>query len=121
MVLLASWSISALFFLVAERRLPRCVQRVVRREFGVDLLYIALHLAIRFAVTLLLAVVAVDLGDLLLPEGVTGVVADAPFAWQLVSLVACIETTFYVVHRAKHSSREWWRLHETHHGAVDLD
>jgi len=50
-----------------------------------------------------------------------GLVSDWPIAAQLLFFLVTHDLYIYVFHRAQHSNRWLWRLHEAHHSCRDVD
>lgn len=121
MTMLILFACLATVFVVAERLLPARKQRLLRRGFVTDVLYVPIHFFMRVVIN---GTVAVALGSWArgnLPAGTTAVLADSPLWLQVLVLLVVLDFFFYVIHRAKHQWDWWWRLHETHHSSQDLD
>jgi sterol desaturase/sphingolipid hydroxylase (fatty acid hydroxylase superfamily) len=112
----------AAFFFLAERISPlHREQRVLRRGFYVDVWYVGIHYFMRVFINGTLAVMVAGLGRQYLPEQLVGMLRSHPTWVQALVVLMVLDFIFYVTHRAKHRWEWWWRLHETHHSAPELD
>lgn len=121
MGLLAAYAVLAVCFFFAERGFPRVRQPILRRGIAADVLYVPIHIGLGIVARWTVGGTLTRLGTALLPADMTAVLAARPLALQLAALGVTLEASFYAIHRVKHHFDWWWRLHETHHSAVDLD
>lgn len=112
-------TIGVSFFLL-ERLFPDRTQAVWRKGLVSDCLYVPIHFTLRLLVSFFLATELTALGRAVLPH-YTDLVRGESIWLQVVVLLVTLDLVFYVMHRAKHKYRWWWRLHETHHSSEDLD
>lgn len=111
--------IGAAFFLF-ERLFPQRTQPIWRKGFVTDCFYVPIHFTLRLLVSFFLATELTAIGRELFPA-YTDLLRANPIWFQVVVLLITLDLVFYVMHRAKHTYRWWWRLHETHHSSEDLD
>jgi len=112
-------TIGVSFFLL-ERLFPQRSQAILRKGLVSDCLYVPIHFALRLFVSFFLASELTALGREILPAH-TDLVRAYPVWFQVVALLFTLDLVFYLMHRAKHRYRWWWRLHETHHSSDELD
>lgn len=121
MKMLVLFACLASVFLVAERFRPARAQRLLRRGFFTDVLYVPIHFFMRVIINGTVAVFLVGWARETLPPRTIALLADSPLWAQVLTLLLVLDFFFYVIHRLKHRWRWWWRLHETHHSSQDLD
>jgi sterol desaturase/sphingolipid hydroxylase (fatty acid hydroxylase superfamily) len=111
-----------LIFVPLERVLGlRRDQRILRRGYGTDLVYLLLNnLVIRVGLMAAI-VVAIQVGDWAVPAAVKGIVGGQPLWVQLLEIFVIADLGFYAVHRAFHVVPRLWRFHSIHHGIEELD
>jgi len=112
-------AIGVLAFLF-ERLFPQRTQAILRKGLVTDCLYVPMHFALRVLVSFFLAAELTAVGREIYPN-LTDLVRAYPVWFQVIVLLVTLDLVFYVMHRAKHRYRWWWRLHETHHSSEDLD
>lgn len=105
---------------VCERLFPQREQGILRKGLVSDCLYVPMHFALRVIVNFFLAYQMTVLGREFC-AACTDVLAGYPVWFQVAALLFTLDLVFYVMHRAKHRYRWWWRLHETHHSSDTLD
>jgi sterol desaturase/sphingolipid hydroxylase (fatty acid hydroxylase superfamily) len=112
-------TIAGLFF-VAERLFPRRQQPLLRAGLVADACYVPVHYLLRVAISVVAAGTLTSAADHLVPG--RGPLLEGLPAWQqAVVVLVVLDALFYAMHRLKHASQWWWRLHETHHSSMQLD
>lgn len=105
---------------LCERLFPQRTQKVLRRGLLSDCLYAPVHFGLRLLLNFFLAYELTAVGRELFP-GATDLLQTYPAWFQVAVLLFTLDFVFYLMHRAKHRYRWWWRLHETHHSSDALD
>ncbi|MCB9915874.1 MAG: sterol desaturase family protein [Planctomycetes bacterium] len=117
----ATFGVLLLVFLPLERLFPAHRQRVLRREWGTDLLFF-LGQALLFTVPVVAVLTWVHAHlDVLPLAGVRAGVAAWPFWAQVLCVVALCDVGIYWAHRLSHTNAFLWRFHRVHHTAERLD
>lgn len=110
-----------LIFLPLERLFPAHEQRVVRREWGTDLLFF-LGQFLLWTTPVVAVLVWVHGHALALPMGgLRSSVASLPIWVQFLLVIALCDVGIYWAHRWSHSNRFLWRFHRVHHTAETID
>lgn len=111
-----------LFFLPLERLMPlKPAQRVLRRRWADDVLYLLLNpLLIRTLHVVLIALLLEPL-QAVVPSSITGFVGGLPLVFQVPLAVILAEIGFYAMHRLFHAVPLLWRFHAVHHSIEELD
>jgi sterol desaturase/sphingolipid hydroxylase (fatty acid hydroxylase superfamily) len=119
---LTSFLTLALIFIPLERLLPlHREQKVLRRGWANDLLYVFVN---RFLVQAGLVLVVATLGiglRMVVPEGVREFVSSQPLWLQLIAALLVADVGFYAAHRMFHSVPWLWRYHAVHHSIEEMD
>ncbi len=121
MTMLVIFAIIAILAFTSERLAPARPQRILRRGFATDTIYVVINILLRIVFTNTLAVTFNALGRNVLPAYAVGVLDDQPIWLQATAIIVVLDFFFYWMHRFKHRWSWWWRLHETHHSSMDLD
>ncbi|HXC52410.1 MAG TPA: sterol desaturase family protein [Candidatus Limnocylindrales bacterium] len=121
MTVLVMFGAIAGFFFVVERLFPRVpAQRIMRRGFFADMLYLPVQYVLRVLISFLGASLLTEIGSRSLPGSVS-ILSGRPIWLQAIVVVIVLDFFFYVMHRLKHRWHWWWRLHETHHSSEEMD
>ncbi|HEX5506968.1 MAG TPA: sterol desaturase family protein [Pseudolabrys sp.] len=114
--------IVALIFIPLERMLPlHPDQRVFRRHWQNDLVYLFLNgVAIHLG---LLAIIAAAMAaiEVIVPDAVGKTVRLQPIWLQAIEVVVIADTGFYIAHRLFHAVPFLWRFHVIHHSIEEMD
>jgi len=112
----------ALVFIPLEQLLPeRADQKVFRRGWLNDLVYVLFN-GILIRVGLLIVIVAiVMLSDWIIPAGFKAAVAAQPIWLQAGELIILADLGFYGMHRLFHAVPLLWRFHAVHHSIEEMD
>jgi sterol desaturase/sphingolipid hydroxylase (fatty acid hydroxylase superfamily) len=112
----------AIIFIPLERLLAlHPSQRVFRKWWWNDLIYILFN---RFLITAglgVLIVAVIALTRWLVPEGVQAAVAGQPIWVQVIEIIVLADLGFYSAHRMFHSVPWLWKFHAIHHSIEELD
>ena len=114
--------LAALIFIPVERLFAaRREQRLLRRQWRGDLVYVFAN-GILIRLGLLAATVAIlALSSALLPGEVREAVAGQPLWLQVVEVFLLADLGFYLAHRAFHAVPALWRIHQIHHSIEEMD
>lgn len=108
-------------FLPLERLFPAHRQRVVRKEWGTDLLFFLGQFLLWTAPVVAVLVLVYENTDALPLGGVRAFVASLPFWAQFLLVILLCDISIYWAHRFSHRNRFLWRFHRVHHTAERLD
>lgn len=108
-------------FLPLEKLFPAHRQKVLRKEWGTDLLFfLGQYLLWTAPVVAVLVFVHQNVGVLPL-AGVRAFVASLPFWVQFLTVILLCDVSIYWAHRFSHRNKFLWRFHRVHHTAERLD
>jgi sterol desaturase/sphingolipid hydroxylase (fatty acid hydroxylase superfamily) len=118
---LASFVLLLAVFLPLERLFPGNRQRLLRAEWGTDLLFF-LGQYLLWTAPVVAALVAVHRHVDVLPiSGLRASVAALPFWLQLALVLGLSDFCIYWAHRFSHQIGFLWRFHRVHHTAEHVD
>jgi sterol desaturase/sphingolipid hydroxylase (fatty acid hydroxylase superfamily) len=118
---LKSLSIVALLFIPLERLLPlRRTQKVLRKGWKNDLIYLVLNSALMNVAVAIGALVLLQLKSRFLPVEIASEIHQ-PVWLQVIELILIIDLLHYAVHRLYHTVPFLWRFHALHHSIEELD
>lgn len=114
--------VAALVFVPLERLLAaRNEQRLLRRLWASDLIYVFVNgVIIRLGLVLMMLAVLMA-SSRLVPAGVAAAVSSQPLWLQFAEIVVLADLGFYAAHRAFHSVPALWRIHQIHHSIEEMD
>lgn len=113
--------ITLLIFLPLERLLPRCKQKVLRRHWKNDVVFLLINsIPIRFGL-IMLTVIILSIAQKCVPAGFQARVAAQPLWMQLPELILLGDLGFYCAHRMFHAVPWLWKFHQVHHSIEHLD
>jgi len=119
---LAVWlAVFAAIFAPLERLFPLARQRILRKEFGVDLGYYFINGLVPGLILGPPISVVVLLTHHFIPGGVLGAIAAWPVWLKACATMLVGETAYYWAHRISHHVPFLWRFHAVHHSAEKLD
>jgi sterol desaturase/sphingolipid hydroxylase (fatty acid hydroxylase superfamily) len=122
---LVDWTyllILVLVFLPLERLLPMHPgQRVLRRDWLNDTVYLLVNGWIIKAGAVALILVGVGLLQLIVPEGLVEAVRSQPIWLQALQVLLIADLGFYLIHRLFHTVPWLWRFHAVHHSIEEMD
>jgi sterol desaturase/sphingolipid hydroxylase (fatty acid hydroxylase superfamily) len=114
--------IVALIFVPLELLIPlRAEQKILRRHWFNDLLYLFLNgILINFGMLVVLgvALTAVRFG---VPAAVSGAIQSQPMWLQVIEVLVVADLGFYLAHRAFHAFPFLWKFHSVHHSIEEMD
>jgi sterol desaturase/sphingolipid hydroxylase (fatty acid hydroxylase superfamily) len=112
----------AMIFIPLERLLPqRPEQRVFRRQWLNDTIYLFCNgFVVRVGVLLILGA-AMSLFAARQPEGGSGWISTLPLWLQVIGATIVADVGFYAHHRLFHAVPFLWRFHAVHHSIEELD
>ena len=118
---LISFAILFAVFLPLERLLPAHRQKVIRKEWGTDLLFfLGQYLLWTAPVVTVLVFIQQHVDALPLGE-LRAFVAAQPFWLQMLGVIVLCDISIYWAHRYSHRNKFLWRFHRVHHTAERLD
>ncbi len=121
-VRLSAWLLILLtIFIPVERLFPLQRQRVVRKEFFVDLLYYFLNNLLPKALMIAPMALVAWAARHVMPAGFVSYVATLPLWAKFAAAMVVGETGFYWGHRWTHEVPFLWRFHAVHHSAEEMD
>jgi len=111
-----------LIFLPLERLLAmHPEQRVFRRGWWNDLIYVIINgwlIKVGVAAVVVVGIVA---AEAIIPRSLRDVIAAQPYWLQTVQVLIIGDVGFYLVHRAFHAIPWLWKFHSVHHSIEELD
>ena len=114
--------VAGVIFIALERLLPlHRAQRILRRRWCNDVIYILVNGALIGAGLSFVMVVILRVSGLLVPAGLPATVARQPYWLQVVEAIILADLGFYVAHRLFHRVPWLWRFHAIHHSIEELD
>ncbi|MEO0650542.1 MAG: sterol desaturase family protein [Planctomycetota bacterium] len=116
-----AFALLALVFVPLERLHRANAQPVLRRGYGVDLLFFAGQYLVWFVPALAVLSLAAQAIETLPLTGVQRSVGQLPIALQALLALLVADGAMYWFHRASHRHRFLWRFHRVHHTARDVD
>ena len=106
----------------AERVWPARPQPALRTGLALDALYLASHVAIRFAFLHLAAAGISAVGEAHVAPLLGGPhLGGSPLWIEAPVAIVLFELVFYATHRLKHRLGWWWRIHAIHHSSREVD
>ncbi len=112
----------ALIFIPLERLLSlHHEQRVLRKEWKSDLVYLFANRVLIFAGMLVLVVGVGVLTRWLVPTAVRDAVASQPIWLQVIEAIVLADIVFYFTHRLFHTIPWLWKIHAVHHSIEEMD
>jgi sterol desaturase/sphingolipid hydroxylase (fatty acid hydroxylase superfamily) len=113
--------IIALVFIPLERLLALHPQKVFRRDWGNDVIFLLLN-GLLIKLGLLAVIVAVIFAAAwIVPASFQAMVASLPFWIQIPAVILLSDLGFYWTHRLFHAVPWLWRFHSIHHSIEELD
>jgi sterol desaturase/sphingolipid hydroxylase (fatty acid hydroxylase superfamily) len=114
--------VAAIIFLPIERFIPlHGLQRVFRKGWTTDILYVVVNgIFVRFGLLLLLAGLLM-VGKWLVPSAVHAAIGRQAWWLQCIEAIVIGDFCLYWTHRALHENRHLWRFHSIHHAIEELD
>jgi sterol desaturase/sphingolipid hydroxylase (fatty acid hydroxylase superfamily) len=113
--------ITILVFIPLERLFAMHPQKVFRRNWGNDLIFLFLN-GILIKLGLLAVVVAVIFAAAwIVPASFQDVVGGLPYWVQIPAVIVLSDLGFYWTHRMFHAVPWLWRFHSIHHSIEELD
>src|SRR5262249_53704955 len=119
---ISSLVVPAIVFLLLERLFTaRPSQRVLRRAWSTDVVYLVVNPPIiQFGLVAAIVTLSMAVRDLV-PSSVQTALASQPLWLQVVQILLLADLGFYVTHRLFHTVPGLWRFHAIHHSIEDLD
>jgi sterol desaturase/sphingolipid hydroxylase (fatty acid hydroxylase superfamily) len=119
---LRGFLLACIIFIPLERLLALHEgQRVFRKWWWNDLIYVFANRVIITAGLGVLAYAVIALAGWLMPAQVQEAVAGQPYWLQVVEAVILADLGFYTAHRLFHSIPWLWKFHAVHHSIEELD
>jgi sterol desaturase/sphingolipid hydroxylase (fatty acid hydroxylase superfamily) len=114
--------IAALIFIQVELYFPlRRDQKVFRKQWRNDLVFLLLNGVIIQVGLLVIFAGLIAVLDAVLPHGVAAVVRSQPLWLQIPEVMLVADLGFYVAHRAFHAFPFLWKFHALHHSIEEMD
>ncbi|TGQ72582.1 sterol desaturase family protein [Mesorhizobium sp. M00.F.Ca.ET.186.01.1.1] len=113
--------ICALIFIPFEHLLAERPQKILRKGFGVDLIYVLLNGFIIKAILVVMAAGVLGVAATLVPQSITHAVSGQPIWLQVAEITVISDIGVYWAHRAFHEIPGLWKFHAVHHGIEELD
>jgi sterol desaturase/sphingolipid hydroxylase (fatty acid hydroxylase superfamily) len=113
--------ITFLIFVPMERIIPLHPQKIFRRNWTNDLIFLLLNgILIKLG---LLAVIAAAFfaGSRIMPPGFQAWVGGLPYWVQIPAIIVLADLGFYWTHRMFHAVPWLWKFHAIHHSIEELD
>lgn len=118
---LLGFAILLAIFLPLEKLFPAHRQRVIRPEWGTDLLFFLGQFLVWTTPVVAVLVFIHENVDALPLAGARATVAAWPFWLQFAAVILLCDVSIYWAHRFSHRNRFLWRFHRVHHTAERLD
>jgi sterol desaturase/sphingolipid hydroxylase (fatty acid hydroxylase superfamily) len=119
---LRGWLLVALIFIPLERLLSlHHEQRVFRKWWWNDLLYIFVNRIFIFMGMVVIIVGVGVLGHWLVPVAVQEAIVGQPIWLQVIEVIILADLGFYAAHRMFHSIPWLWKFHAIHHSIEEMD
>src|SRR5947209_20574265 len=119
---LKTFLITCLVFVPLERLVAiHPQQRIFRRGWHNDLIYILLNSVLIKAGLVVLVLASIVGSAWLVPASVQTAVAGQPYWLQIAEIILLADIGFYCVHRAFHAVPLLWKFHAIHHSIEELD
>jgi len=112
---------SAVFIPLERLFALRTDQRVLRRQWGIDLTYFFVNSLLIEVLTILTLQPALILFDWARVESITSTVGSLPIYLALPALLLAADFTQYWVHRLFHAVPLLWPFHAIHHSIEEMD
>ena len=113
--------ITVVVFIPLERLFAMHPQKVFRRNWGNDLIFLFLN-GILIKLGLLAVVVAVIFAAAwIVPTSFQATVGGLPYWVQIPAVIVLADLGFYWTHRMFHAVPWLWRFHSIHHSIEELD
>jgi sterol desaturase/sphingolipid hydroxylase (fatty acid hydroxylase superfamily) len=113
--------LAAVFYPLEKAFPAREGQRILRREWALDLFFMLGQYFLWSGAILFLLTLAQQWLLALVPAGFRAAVAAQPWWLQAVEVVLLSDFCVYWGHRLQHGNAFLWRFHRTHHSAEHLD
>ena len=113
--------LAALIFVPLERLLAARDQRVLRRLWSHDIVYVfanGLLIRIGLFAAFMMAFAA---SPLLVPQGLHAAIEAQPLWLQVIEVLLIADLIFYLFHRLFHAVPALWRIHAIHHSIEEMD
>jgi sterol desaturase/sphingolipid hydroxylase (fatty acid hydroxylase superfamily) len=119
---LALWLvIVCIIFIPLERIFADRPQKVLRKQFGNDLVYYVMSWLLPAIIMAPPLLVVAWLAHRFIPAGVHTAIAAVPFWAQVLAALVVGDLGYYWGHRCLHTVPFLWRFHSVHHSAEELD
>ena len=119
---LLTFGVLMVVFLPLERLFPAHRQRVIRREWGTDVLFfLGQFLVWTTPVVAVLTFVYFNAKSVLPLEGLQEAVRSLPYWGQFLLAIGLCDMAIYWGHRLSHTNKFLWRFHRVHHTSERLD
>jgi sterol desaturase/sphingolipid hydroxylase (fatty acid hydroxylase superfamily) len=113
--------ITALVFLPLERLFAMHQQKVFRRDWGNDLIFLLLN-GVLIKLGLLAVIIAIIFAVAgIVPATFQTMVGGLPYWVQIPAVIVLSDLGFYWTHRMFHAVPWLWRFHSIHHSIEELD
>lgn len=113
--------ICALIFIPFEHLFAERPQKIFRKGFAVDLIYLLFNGFIIKLAIVMMAAGALGAAALLVPPAITQAVSGQPVWLQVAEIIVITDIGVYWTHRAFHKIPALWKFHAVHHGIEELD
>ncbi|TPN39279.1 sterol desaturase family protein [Mesorhizobium sp. B2-3-3] len=113
--------ICALIFIPFEHLFAERPQKIFRKGFDVDLIYLMFNAFIIKVAMVMMAAVVLHVAAVLVPQSVTRAVSGQPVWLQVAEIILITDIGVYWAHRAFHKIPALWKFHAVHHGIEELD
>ncbi|UVK45306.1 sterol desaturase family protein [Mesorhizobium sp. AR07] len=113
--------ICALIFIPFEHLLAERPQKIFRKGWAVDLIYVLFNGFILKAVIVMMVAGALGVAAILVPQSITQAVSGQPIWLQVAEIILITDIGVYWAHRAFHKIPALWKFHAIHHGIEELD
>ncbi|RUU78511.1 sterol desaturase family protein [Mesorhizobium sp. M7A.F.Ca.MR.362.00.0.0] len=113
--------ICALTFIPFEHLFAERPQKIFRKGFAVDLIYLLFNGFIIKLAIVMMAAGALGAAALLVPPAITQAVSGQPVWLQVAEIIVITDIGVYWTHRAFHKIPALWKFHAVHHGIEELD
>ncbi|ESZ24795.1 sterol desaturase family protein [Mesorhizobium sp. L2C084A000] len=113
--------ICALIFIPFEHLFAERPQKIFRKGFAVDLIYLLFNGFIIKLAIVMMAAGALGAAALLVSPAITQAVSGQPVWLQVAEIIVITDIGVYWTHRAFHKIPALWKFHAVHHGIEELD